>query len=124
MQHKFMAFATVASLGLLLSACSDEDEVLTQNSTSSGVVSGFGRVHVNGLCYTTDSNIISNGSVSDESALKVGMKVLINAHQSTTTYATAFEVKYLADAIGEIEAIDLAAPSISVLGQTYLITPA
>ena len=123
MQHKIMAIATVASLGLLLSACSDEDEVLTQNATSSGVVSGFGSVHVNGLRYVTkDSNIISNGSVSDESALKVGMKVLINAHQSTTTDATAFEVRYLADAIGEIEAIDLAAPSISVLGQTYLIT--
>lgn len=125
MQHKFMAFATVASLGLFLSACSDEDEVLTQNATSSGVVSGFGSVYVNGLRYVTEnSNILSNGVESDEAALKVGMKVVVNAHQSSATEGTAFEVKYLADAIGEIEAIDLAAPSISVLGQTYLITSA
>ena len=120
-----MAFATVASLGLFLSACSDEDEVLTQNATSSGVVSGFGSVYVNGLRYVTEnSNILSNGVESDEAALKVGMKVVVNAHQSSATEGTAFEVKYLADAIGEIEAIDLAAPSISVLGQTYLITSA
>ena len=125
MQHKFMAFATVASLGLFLSACSDEDEVLTQNATSSGVVSGFGSVYLNGLRYVTEnSNILSNGVESDEAALKVGMKVVVNAHQSSATEGTAFEVKYLADAIGEIEAIDLAAPSISVLGQTYLITSA
>ena len=125
MQHKFMAFATVASLGLFLSACSDEDEVLTQNATSSGTVSGFGSVYVNGLRYVTEnSNILSNGVESDEAALKVGMKVVVNAHQSSATEGTAFEVKYLADAIGKIDAIDLAAPSISVLGQTYLITSA
>ncbi|WP_157443122.1 DUF5666 domain-containing protein [Colwellia piezophila] len=125
MQHRFTAIAAVASLSLLLSACSDDDEevVLTPNATSSGIVSGFGSVYVNGLRYVTkDSSIIGNGSESSEEALKVGMKVVIKANQSADNDPTALEVKYLADAIGRIDAIDLAATSLSILGQTYFIT--
>jgi len=128
MQHKLSAIAGVVSLSLLLSACDsddDEDVPLLPNATSSGVVSGFGSVYVNGLRYVTEnSSIIENGTESSEEALKVGMKVTIKANQSASNDPTAIEVKYIADAIGEIKDIDLAASSLTILGQTYLITDA
>jgi len=126
MQYKFSAIASVVSLSLLLSACnsSDDEEVpLLPNATSSGVVSGFGSVYVNGLRYITDnSSILDNGNESSEEALKVGMKVIIKANQSADKDPTALEVKYIADAIGKIENIDLAGNSLTILGQTYFIT--
>jgi len=128
MQHKLSAIAGVVSLSLFLSACGsseDEDVPLLPNATSSGVVSGFGSVYVNGLRYTTnDSSFIGNGTESSEEALKVGMKVIIKANQSVDNDPTALEVKYIADAIGEIKDIDLAANSLTILGQTYFINDA
>ncbi|PKG83744.1 hypothetical protein CXF85_09555 [Colwellia sp. 75C3] len=124
MQHKFTAIAGLASLCLFLSACTEEDAPVTY-ITSSGVISGFGSVYVNGVRYITkDSNIIGNGNKSDEASLKVGMKVVINAQKSSDFEPTAQDVKYLADAIGTVDAIDLANNSLSILGQTYLITQA
>ncbi len=128
MQHKLSAIAGVVSLSLLLSACGsddDEDVPLLPNATSSGVVSGFGSVYVNGLRYVTENaSILGNGSESSEEALKVGMKVTIKANQSGDSDPTALEVKYIADAIGEIKYIDLAANSLTLLGQTYFINDA
>jgi len=127
MQHKFRTIAGIASLSLFLAACgssSDEEVVLVPNATSSGIVSGFGSVYVNGLRYVTqDSSIIKNGIESSEEALKVGMKVVIKANQSLDNDPTALEVKYLADAIGIIDSIDLADPSLRILGQTYFVSP-
>jgi predicted component of type VI protein secretion system len=128
MQQKISAIAGVVSLSLLLSACNsseEEDLPLLPNATSSGVISGFGSVYVNGLRYVTEnSSIIENGSETTEEALKVGMKVIIKANQSADNAPTAIEVKYIADAIGKIKEIDLAANSLTILEQTYLITDA
>ena len=128
MQHKLSAIAGVVSVSLFLSACGssdDEDVPLLPNATSSGVISGFGSVYVNGLRYVTESaSIRENGSESSEEALQLGMKVIINANQSANNDPTALEVKYIADAIGEIKAIDLVTNSLTILGQTYFITDA
>jgi len=120
----YKALTATAMASLFLIGCSSDEETPVTHVTSSGVISSFGSVYVNGVRYiTADSNIIANDDKSNEDALKVGMKVVINAQRSSDA-STALEVKYLADAIGTIKAIDLAGSSLTILGQTYFITEA
>ncbi|KGJ90664.1 DUF5666 domain-containing protein [Colwellia psychrerythraea] len=125
MRHLYKSIAVIAIASLVLTGCGSDDEEPVSHVTSSGVISGFGSVYVNGVRYTTkDSYIIANGRKSDEAALKVGMKVVVAAKKSSTDDPSALEVTYLADAVGAIDAIDLTTRSLTILGQTYLITEA
>ena len=125
MRHLYKSIAVIAITSLVLAGCGSDDEEPVSHVTSSGVISGFGSVYVNGVRYTTkDSYIIANGRKSDEAALKVGMKVVVAAQKSSNDGSNALEVTYLADVIGAIDAIDLGDTSLTILGQTYLITKA
>ena len=125
MRHLYKSIAVIAITSLVLAGCGSDDEEPVSHVTSSGVISGFGSVYVNGVRYTTkDSYIIANGRKSDEAALKVGMKVVVAAQKSSNDGSNALEVTYLADVIGAIDAIDLGDSSLTILGQTYLITKA
>ena len=126
----------VTACTLIIVGCGGSDEktpTKTPNSkdkapikvTSSGVITGFGSVYVNGTRYITEtSNIINNGtSGAEESSLKVGMRVIVSADKPTDGSAPiAEEVKYVADVAGQIQAIDLVNSSLTVLGQSYLVT--
>ena len=80
MRHLYKSIAVIALTSLVLAGCGSDDEEPVSHVTSSGVISGFGSVYVNGVRYTTkDSYIIANGRKSDEAALKVGMKVVVAA---------------------------------------------
>jgi len=123
MRHLYRTMVAISIASLVLVGCGSDDEEPVSHVTSSGVISGFGSVYVNGVRYLTkDSFIIENGKKSDEMALKVGMKVIIAAQQRGSDDPEALEVTYLADVIGVIDVIDLAANSLTILGQTYLIT--
>jgi len=68
---------------LLLSACggssSNSDEPAT-GSLTSGIITGFGSVYVNGIKFDTDSASydVDDDVNADQSALRVGMRVKIN----------------------------------------------
>ena len=125
MRYLSKAVAVVALASLVLVGCGSDEEEPVSHVTSSGAISAFGSVYVNGVRFTTqDSYIISNGSISDEAALKVGMKVIVAAQQFSNDESKALEVTYLPDAIGIIDAVDLGTNSLTILGQTYQVTEA
>jgi len=125
MRHLYESIAAMVIASLVLVGCGSDDEEPVKHVTSSGVISGFGSVYVNGVRYITkDSDITRNGRKSDEATLKVGMKVVIEAQKLSTDEPNALEVTYIADAIGAIDVIDLAANSLTILGQTYLLNEA
>lgn len=85
---------------------------------ASGPINGFGSVIVNGVAYDTSSaEIIADGQVVTESALKVGQIVLISATSDGTTLS-ADRIVYDDNLEGPIESIDAVGGMLTVLGQT------
>jgi len=84
----------------------------------SGPINSFGSVIVNGVAYdTTGAEIIADGQVVTESALKVGQIVLISATSNGTTLS-ADRIVYDDNLEGPIESIDVVGNVLTVLGQT------
>ena len=124
MKNNTKILSILAACSLVLVGCGSDDKPAVTKLKSTGVITGFGSVYVNGTRYITDtSNIIHNATDgAAASSLKVGMKVVVSADQPADGSAPiAAEVKYLADVIGPIQAIDLINSSLTVLGQTYFI---
>lgn len=87
-------------------------------------INGFGSVIVNGVHYeTTDAEIIVNGEVATEQALRVGQIVRISATANGSTITTN-KVSYDDNVEGPIQSIDTIGSSMVVLGQTVLVTSA
>ncbi len=82
MKKSALAIAVAASLGLV--ACVDKDDsdkanVAPVNKTTSGVITRFGSVYINGVKYETDgADVVIDGVASDESLLKLGMVVSLS----------------------------------------------
>lgn len=85
-----------------------------------GIITGFGSVFVNGVeIETTDeTNILIDDVSANENALKVGMKVEIEAFDNVASLVT-----YKSEIKGPIESgsINTANNSFSVLGQTVIV---
>ncbi|MFO1337832.1 MAG: DUF5666 domain-containing protein [Burkholderiaceae bacterium] len=95
-------------------------------SYSDGPISGFGSIIVNGVHFDeTKASITDDDGHSLSSAdLKLGMTVRVDAgaiDQATNT-ALATAVQVGSDLVGPVSANDLAATTITVLGQTVRIT--
>ncbi len=84
-----------------------------------GIITGFGSVFVNGVeIETTDeTNILIDDNSANENALKVGMKVEIEAFDNVASL-----VNYKSEIKGPIESgsINITNKSFSVLGQTVI----
>lgn len=126
MKKNMTLVSAIAACSLILAGCNNDSKSESSNKvTSAGVITGFGSVYVNGTRYITDtSNIIHNGTQnSTQDALKVGMKVVVNADkQSDGSAPVAAEIKYLSDVTGQIQEIDLVNSTLTVLGQKYAVT--
>ncbi len=84
---------------------------------TTGTITGFGSVFVNGNEFdTTGSDISIDDSTASENDLKVGMKVAINAINNT-----AMTIEYEPEVRGPVSSIDLADNSLTVLGQDIVV---
>lgn len=93
------------------------------NVTASGIVTAFGSVIVNGTEYAVDgSTTVVNGDLDDASssysALKVGMTVEV----MTASSGYASLVRYTSAVSGEVDAIDTANSTLTVLGQKVVVS--
>lgn len=90
--------------------------------TTFGTISGFGSVIVNGVHYETNGTQFSHdGSAITQNDLRVGQFVRLRAEISDSGEARAMEVERDNQLEGPIDAIDTAAGTITVLGQTVAI---
>ncbi|HET6629900.1 MAG TPA: DUF5666 domain-containing protein [Woeseiaceae bacterium] len=94
------------------------DPVAT-NVVSSGAITGFGSIVVNDVHYdTSNAEIVVDGTVATQDALAVGDVVVIQGTLSDDgTTGTASNVTFDDAVEGPISAIDLAASTLTVLGQ-------
>ncbi len=89
-----------------------------------GPINGFGSVIVNGVQYdTSDAEIIVNGEIATEQALRVGQIVRISATVDGPVIA-ANQVSYDDNVQGPVQSIDTLDNSMVVLGQTVRVTAA
>ncbi len=92
-------------------------------STSEGVVTGFGSVIVNGVPYESSSATVSvDGNPAAEENLRVGMVVSVKGtYNHSAGTGTADSIVYADDLQGPIAAVDVAAKSLTVLGQAIVV---
>ncbi|WP_374427582.1 DUF5666 domain-containing protein [Ideonella dechloratans] len=93
---------------------------------SSGAITGFGSVVVNGVHFDESTARIhdADGNTLSRDALRLGMTVEIQsgAIDNTALTATAQDVNVISDLLGPVSAVDLTASTMTVLGQTVRIT--
>ena len=93
----------------------------TTNTT--GVITGFGSVFVNGVKFETSTTEIStdDNDAASESDLQVGMIVTLSGEISEDgATGTANSIHYEEQLKGPLESIDLAQSSMIILGQTVV----
>jgi hypothetical protein len=92
-----------------------------------GAITGFGSVIVNGVRFDNSGARVSDddGRLADAAALKLGMRVEIAggavSDDGTGRRAVATAIRFGSELIGPVSAIDAAAKSLVVLGQTVLV---
>jgi len=91
-----------------------------------GTVTGFGSVIVNGVRFDDSSATVSddNGSPAAPGALRLGMRVEVDssAVDASTASATAHAVRFGAQLVGPVTAINTNAGTLTALGQVVDIT--
>jgi hypothetical protein len=112
----------------LLAGCSGSgsgngagEQQQAKNTTTVGVITGFGSVHVNGVRYrtTTSTEIRMNGELADEGALQVGQVVSVKGSVDDNGRAgDARSISMDAEVIGPVDSIGT--DQLVVLGQTVL----
>ena len=122
---------TTLGLAALVAACGGGSETVAgidaggtpdpvaTNVVSSGAITGFGSIVVNGVHYdTSDAEIVVDGTVASQSALAVGDVVVVqgtladdgtSGDASTVTFDDVVE--------GPVSAVDVAGSTVTVLGQ-------
>ena len=137
MKYRHLAWAVCASLALALAACgggassTSATPVATQFSaaTSSGAITAFGSVFVNGHEFsTTNATVIDDDSgttASSTSGLEVGMVVDVKpAMASSTAHPESSELHVHPLARGYVDTADTTASTLTVMGQTVQLTSA
>jgi hypothetical protein len=95
-----------------------------QTVATSGSITAFGSVFVNGVRYDVSGAALRrNGRAVTQAALSVGEVALVRGHQDAQTgQGTADSVDVEDNVIGPIATIDSAGGQLTVLGQTVLVT--
>ncbi|MDE2219780.1 MAG: hypothetical protein KGJ52_05305 [Gammaproteobacteria bacterium] len=124
------AFLLSITTLLVLAACgggsmpSSTVQPAMQGVATSGTITAFGSVYVNGVRYDVSAATIRKNDRSVmQSALAVGEVALVRGHQSAQTgQGTADSVEVEDNVVGPIATIDVAGGKLTVLGQTVLVT--
>ena len=122
-------FAAAAALSL--AACSgggssndDAPQSAAQSVPviSSGAVTGFGSVFVNGVRFETSSATFTiNGRPGTQADLRVGHVVKVHGHRDGAGNSTADRIEFDDLVKGPVTSVDAAAGTLVVLGQTVLV---
>ena len=102
--------------------------------TSSGVITGFGSVFVNGVRYETknariismddDSVILENPTNAQlQAVLGVGQVITVRGTRTDDSNGVASSIRFDDELVGEITSVSAADGSFVVLGQTVSVTP-
>ena len=128
MSKKYRSIALALAVVGVLSACgggsgSDTDDTISSanREISTGTITGFGSVYINGKRFDTSSaSIFSDGSeLSDVTELRIGMKASVTSDSSS---GKASDVKYEEDVKGpaDEDIADFKAAAFSVMGQEVI----
>jgi hypothetical protein len=130
--HRIAALLLGPAIALSLAACGGgggSTAATTPGATASvstGAITAFGSVFVNGHEFNTSgANIVDDdtGAMLRSSDLEVGMVVTVNsAAGSTTSMPVAADIHVSPLARGFVDASDVAASTITVMGQTVQLT--
>jgi len=93
-------------------------------SVTTGPVTGFGSVHLNGLRFdTTHATINIDGQSGTQNGLHVGHVIEVRGHHdSTSNTDVADEIEFRNNVRGAVSAVNLTAQTLVVLGQTVDVT--
>ncbi|MEQ1683889.1 MAG: DUF5666 domain-containing protein [Burkholderiaceae bacterium] len=95
-----------------------------------GPISGYGSVIVNGVHFDDSSAMIrsDDGTARTRADLKLGMVTEVDGSDLTTSAgkqtATALSIRIVSEIVGPVTGLDLNTNSLTVLGQTVVVTPA
>ncbi len=129
---RLLAGAAAAVLGIALASCGAgsltagiEGTGMKVAAVSSGAISRFGSIFVNGVEFgTTAAAVLVNGQSAAVSTLKAGQVVKVQGTiASGATTGVAAAVSYRASVQGPIATVSASASSFTVLGQTVSVGP-
>ncbi len=122
-RKSLISLAIAGTLGL--SACGGDSTSNTGNLTS-GVITGFGSVFVNGVEYdTTGATITRNGAPVNETDLAIGQVVTLRGSTNGNGGGTAVSIAYNDEIRGMVDVNDFVnSSSLTVMGLTVRIDPA
>ncbi len=126
---------TISALLLALGACGGSDSnqddgtplppppPATTGVLSTGVITGFGSVYLNGERYaTTDVAVTMDDQAADMSQLRVGQYIELKGHQHGAGDLDADVIRYHNVLEGPVSRIDVGAGSFVAMGQTVRVT--
>ncbi len=129
--------AAASSASVLLVACGGGGDdpapaapptsgATTASSYTDGVISGFGSVIVSGVRFDDSAASISteDGTAVSASAMKLGMTIEIEGGRidAAAASALALRIRLNTEVLGPVSAVDTTASTITVLGQTVVVT--
>jgi hypothetical protein len=121
--------ASLAALAMLVACGGGSSSGTTtiagaQGIATSGTITAFGSVYVNGVRYDVSAaSLRKNGRAVAQSALSVGEVALVRGERSAQGgQGVAHSVDVEDNVIGPIASVDAGSGTITVLGQTVLVT--
>lgn len=123
----FKKTALAASIALVTACSSGGGDGTSNTSNTSGVITGFGSVYINGVEYETDSaSITIDGSQSAETDLGVGdvctLQGSVNADGVTGTATTIACTDELEGYVLDVSALSNGIGTMNVMGQNVTVT--
>ena len=135
--NRLFQASTAAIILSALTACSGGGDGSTAGGatdvTSSGSITGFGSVIVNGVRYETENSVIisaddgvimqnpSNAQL--QQILGVGQVITVRGSRSTSTSGVADTIRFDDELVGKVESVSAAEGTFKVLAQTVSVTP-
>lgn len=126
------ALSMLLALALLASCGGGVDSGGTGGAVAVGPISGFGSIIVNGVRFDVSGPTLQiqddAGNPRTHADLKLGTMTEVDgsslAVNAGVTTATATSIRIVSDLVGPVGSVDTAAGTLSVLGQTVVVTPA
>ncbi len=121
-RKSLVGLAVIGALGLTACGGGGSGSGATGGNLTSGVITGFGSVFVNGVEYETNgADILVNGVAADESALEVGMVVKLRGNANGAS-GNALSIEYNDELQGIVQQNDYATNgTLTVMGLTIRV---